>query len=349
MRFHRPFRSYSIGILFSVAGLLAMVAAVNLHFDPLLCTKSVRPDNRFVPLVDARLQKTNRLLHGGIAYDALLMGSSRVEQFRQEDFAPQRVFNYAIPSFYPGEANQYLNLFLRTNPKQIRLVYLGLDFYGTNAKAHDHANPPSSYIESSQSVFAIARTSVSLDTLTYSAKMFRPNHDLFTYDRLTLDKLNRYISPAESNLLAAAQLELYNQHIYGEYQYNEYYLRDLLRLRDEHPDIHFVVFLTPETADLFRVMVRCGRLPDYERWMRDVIQVFGRVHNFDLIDPFTMERKNFMDAHHLYPEHTTPLTRVITDRSEPGDRDLERIVTEQTLDVHIEEVRGMAKRVLALP
>lgn len=83
MRADKVYRKYflsCIGLLFSV---FAMTAAFNSYFDPLLLSGSVCPGNRFVPVIDTRLQKTNRLYHGGERYDALLLGSSRAEQFRQ--------------------------------------------------------------------------------------------------------------------------------------------------------------------------------------------------------------------------------------------------------------------------
>jgi len=48
-------------------------------------------------------------------------------------------------------------------------------------------------------------------------------------------------------------------------------------------------------------MVRQGRYPDYERWLRDAVSVFGTVTNFMTVNCVTSDMSNYYDADHLYP------------------------------------------------
>lgn len=198
-----------LAFIVSLSGLMALVAAVNIYFDPLMCFGTLRHANRIVPDIDARLQKTNHLLYGVESYDALLLGSSRVEQFRQQDFAPIKTFNYAVPSFYPDEAAEYLDLFLRKNKRKINTVFLGLDFYGSNAHAHEHAKPPQHYSKTSQSPFYRGKTLLCRDTLKYSFRMTRKKKELFRYDRKTLDKITQVLGTRESEELVRKNLDVY--------------------------------------------------------------------------------------------------------------------------------------------
>lgn len=341
---NKVYRTYLLTFIISLSGLMVLVAVVNIYFDPLMCFGSLRPANRIVPDIDARLQKTNHLLYGVESYDAVLLGSSRVEQFRQQDFAPMKTFNYAAPSFYPDEAAEYIDLFLRKNKRKTDTVFLGLDFYGSNARAHEHAKPPQHYSKTSQSPFYRGKTSLCRDTLKYSFRMTRKKKEQFRYDRKTLDKITQVLGTHESEELARKNLDIYESTFYGDYCYNEDYAAILRRLKARHPDLRFVVFTTPVSADLFALLVRSGRLPDYERWIKDIVDVFGSVYNFAVIDRLTTERRNFLDAHHLYPERTAPLARIISGKALQEDEGIGQLVTTRNLAFQIAAVREQARQ-----
>lgn len=340
---NRAYRNSLLTFIASLAVLLTLTAAFNIYFDPLLCFRAVRPANRIVPVVDTRLQKTNCLLAGDEVYDAVLLGSSRVEQFRKQDFAPLRIFNYAAPSFYPDEAEEYLDLFLRINGHRPVVVFLGLDFYGTNARAHEHAKPPKYYIETSTSPFYHLKTSLSRDTFKYSFRMLRDKQEMFRYDRLTLDKITQVLQARESDALLKKQLDIYKQGFYGDYHYNEDYAATLRRLKIHHPDFRFVAFTTPVTTDLFALLVRSGRLTDYEHWLKDIVDTFGGVYNFMIIDQLTTKRSNFLDAHHLYPDRSSPLARIVNEKPLPEDAGIGQFISARNLAFHIAAIREQAR------
>ena len=318
-----------------LTGLLVSTASVVAYFDPLWCTGITHEANRITPVIDARLQKTSRLIRGHNNYDALVMGSSRVEQLRQEDFAPLKVFNYAAPSFYPDEYEAYLDQFLHCNGSNTRTVFLGLDFYGTNIKLFEHAKSPSYYIKTCSAPLYPLKTFLSGDSIKYSMKMFRGKRDMFNYDRMTLDKLTKVVDRNESDALLEKQLAQYEEKFYGDYSYNPNYRSLLQGLKERHPHIRFIVFTTPETEQLFRVLVSRGRFSDYRRWLEDIVEVFGGVYNLMIPGPFAADRENFLDAHHLYPDRAAPVVRLITGKPQPGDDTAGCYVTRDTIKQHL--------------
>jgi hypothetical protein len=175
--------------------------------------------------------------------------------------------------------------------------------------------------------------------------MARDQRDVFMYDQQTLDKLTQKQGPAESDKLLKRQLELYQQTFYGNYLYSNSYAAILKKLKAEHPGLHFVIFTTPVSKELFKLLVNSGRLPDYEHWIKDIVETFGAVYNFMIIDKLTKDQHNFLDAHHLYPEKAAPLVRIISGRPLPEDNGIGSLITPQNLESHLLEVREMAKKI----
>lgn len=240
-----------------------------------------------------------------------------------------------MPSFYPDEAGDYLDFFLRKNGNGKVVVFLGLDFYGSNAIAHEHAKPLRTYIASAVDQLQAFSSYLGRNALKYSFKMLRGKKEVFKYDRVTIDKATQVLTPEESAEHLKKHLELYARTHYGDYRYNRDYATILRQLREKHPGVEFVVFTTPVTSELFALLVKCGRLPDYERWLRDIVGVFGSAYNFMYVNRFTMDRSNFMDAHHLYPERATPLIRIMNGRQLPEDERLGVLLTADNLDSRI--------------
>jgi hypothetical protein len=326
----RVYKKISLILLLILTGLLACTAAIVAFFDPLCCTGMVSKNNRMIPVIDARLQKTNILIHNKNNYNALLLGSSRVEQFKQKDFLPLRVFNYAAPAMYVDELKEYIDLFLRVNGRNPEIIFLGLDFYGSNVKMHRHARPPGYYIKTCSSPLPLG-TFLSYYSLKYSLRMAFCERDGINYDRVTIDKLTEYGSREGAERLLEGDKVRYAEIFYGDYVYNSDYRPLLQSLKERYGQIRFVVFTTPETMQLFQVLVDEKRLGDYERWLGDIVDVFGSVYNTMLPTSLTMNRDNFFDGNHLYPEKATPVVRLITGTYGPGNNEAGYLITRENI------------------
>lgn len=338
----KQFVQYFVGLLLVF---LTTTATFVIWYDPQMCFSAVRPSNRIIPIIDSRLQKTNRLLQKVKTYDALLLGSSRVEQFRQQDFAPRCVFNYAMVSFYPDEAEEYLDFFLRNNGGIQPIVFFGLDFFSSNQRAYGHAKSPRHYIETCVAPAYAYKSILNKDMLKYSYHIAKGVRELTMYDRVTLDKPTRTLSKEDSRNLLRKQLEIYERTFYGDYRYNEKYATVLRELKQRHRELKIIPFTTPISRELFELLIKTGRLPDYERWLRDIVAVFGSVQHFMVIDRLTSDQGTFVDSHHAYPEKLAPLARIISGRPLPEDADIGQLIDAGNIEAHLATVREQAKRI----
>ncbi len=321
---HKGYRNKTISFLAILGAICIIASGYIAYYDPLMVTGFITAQNRIVPTIDARIQKTNKLLNYRADYDGLLIGSSRVEQLRQEDFQPLKVFNYAVPSIYPDEYVDYIDLFFKTNKNKSPIVFIGFDFYGSNGNYHDHAKAPKYYIEMCSSFFYVSSVLLSKDTFIFARKMARRSNGGFSYDRQTLDKIHPVVSKQESEALLQKQLEIYKSTFYGDYVYNKSYRKTLQDIKRRLTGLDYVVFTTPESLDLLMLLADKGLMNDYEQWLTDMVTTFGSVYNLMKPGHFTANLDNFMDAHHLLPEKSTPIVNLITGKvsnidGHPGD------------------------------
>lgn len=334
---------FFILFFYIVIGCLSFaVAGYNFYFDPLVITGFSNKANRIVPDIDARLQKTNKLASYKSEYDALLIGSSRVEQFRQEDFRPLHIFNYAMPSIYPHEYTDYIDFFLKTNRNKNAVIYLGLDFYGTNSIKHDHHKTPDYYIGICSSFLSRFKSLLSIDSFKYSRKMAKKQYvkETFSYDRDSLNKITLQQSFEKSRELSDKQLEVYKNSFYGQYNYDKNYLHFLNEIKKRVGKNKLVVFTTPESNDLFKILINKKLSTHYEQWLRDIVATFGAVHNFMQPNSFSGNHNNYLDAHHLYPEKTAILVKQLTGKeSDVSDDFYGSLLTSNNFDQQLDKIR----------
>ena len=61
------------------------------------------------------------------------------------------------------------------------------------------------------------------------------------------------------------------------------------------------LFTTPTPSQMFALLVREGRLPRYERWLGDLVAVFGGVWDFMGLNSVTTDLSHYRDAQHFHP------------------------------------------------
>lgn len=344
---HIKYKWFILYLLLAICGLCVIVAGYNFYYDPLMISGFTHNANRIVPVVDARMQKTNKLVHYRANYDALLIGSSRVEQLRNEDFAPYNVFNYGLPSIYPDEYVNYIDLFRKYNMSKKLTIFLGFDFYGSNANNFDHAKPFEYYIEMCTSLARVSKLLLSRDTFDYSRKMSTGINQAFTYDRKSLNKITTHIAPEESRSLLLKQVNNYKSTFYGNYVYNKNFREMLINIKKHAHGARIIVFTTPESNDLFKAMAENGLMSHYEQWITDIVAAFGEVYNFMQPGLFASDYNNFVDAHHLFPEKSTPIVRlIIGQRTSPNAEFYNSLVTQKNLQQQLKQIRQNTDKLL---
>jgi hypothetical protein len=94
-------------------------------------------------------------------------------------------------------------------------------------------------------------------------------------------------------------------------------------------------------------MVTEGRFDDYCRWLRELVAVFGGIHNFMYLNTVTKDLRNYYDADHFFPKIGTLVAHKISgypDRNIPKDFGV--YLTNDNLEQHISLLRFQATQIL---
>ncbi|HEX5393467.1 MAG TPA: hypothetical protein VFW68_09305 [Rhodocyclaceae bacterium] len=328
-----------------------LFAGVNYYVDPLWLFTHENRFNQKQWGFDERQQKTNLVRFGSFDYDALLLGSSRSTYISQASFFDSRVFNYAVSGMRPVEFPGYIDFALSMRKRPFERIYLGMDFFATNKKNPGSAERASRYVEASGYPLYRLESLLSYDTFGKSItniKKVRAGGPCDCYDRHNVKTL-AVPSPEVKAKAVSGDVSAYNTKVYGpDYLYDDG-LKDLLiQLRDAHSETRFIVFTTPPSYKLFQVLVRMGRLPDYERWITEMVDVFGGVYDFMGLNSITENLDNYADGHHFYQSVGTVIAARLENR-EAGPKDFGTYVTRDNLARHLASIRAQARRVGALP
>ncbi len=340
----KKYRRWVVGFLLFLVTALTGVGLFNFAMDPLWCFDNFFPWNRQQLVFNGRQLKTNLVTFSDFRYRTLLVGSSRVGCLDQNDFTGMRAFNYAVNSMVPDEYQGFVRYAKKREGGDFSTIILGVDFFGTNANLKKEFDVPEYYSETANSFLYRYKMLLSYDVLGFSVDNLQQHlkQDKDTFERSNVrvpavtTRANR--EQIVSNQLLWFMLEGYG----GKYQYDEGLKEKLRRLRDDNPKTSFVVFTTPVAKPLFCLMFRLNHFADYERWLRDLVEVFGGVYNFMDLNSVTNEYLDtFTDAHHPTPETATYIVKRILSLhtlAVPGD--FGTLVTRENIDQTLAGVRA---------
>jgi hypothetical protein len=323
------------------------VAGVNALVDPLWFFPHAHPLNRVQVGFDERAQKTNRLRAHRGQFDAVLFGSSRSTYLDQHDFAPWSLFNHAVNAMWPQEYRPYLDHFTEVNGRTPGLVVLGVDFFGSHDGVVGKWQPPETYLRQAGdpryvlgSLLNLELLRRSLVTAARSAGLVAPLEQLDYYDRRNVRHSRQVMDETFRASEVLDDLEVFRARVYTDYDYNER-LPELWRgLRAAYPNTRFLVFTTPIAAPMFALLVREGRLGDYERWIGDLTAAFGEVWDFMGLNSVTTDLSRYRDAQHFDPGIGRLIADRLLGRPVPAPHgDFGRLVTRETLAAHLGFVR----------
>jgi hypothetical protein len=299
---NKRFRMWIVRFFVLFALLCGVCASISYLVDPMWCfTHANRLNSRQLPF-DERQQKSNYIVSRPSSYDALIMGSSRTNILDQRDIKGYTAFNFSVNGMMPEEYADYARFFKRHNSQNIKLIVLGVDFFGSNQNFKGY-NPksPDYYFQNAENRWYRFKTLLTLDSISYSVRNIRELYSPTAFAYYKRDATKTFIPiPADFRKASLARdLAEFDRYLYGKnYRYHDIKPK-LLKLRDEYPACRFVVFTTPDSKLLWDFMLRSGRFEDYLRWLGDVIEVFGEVYDFMGENELTINMDNFQDAHHL--------------------------------------------------
>ena len=340
--------------LVTVLSVISLFALFNYTIDPLWTFCHKNRFNNAQPGFDERQLKTNRAYFCGLEqYDALLLGSSRVTYINQHDFKTMNVFNYSGVSMYPVEYKGWIDQAKKIKGGPFKTIIIGVDFWGSNAGpfAQQQKNatpPPSHYLENTESFLYRYKMLLSMDTLNRSIESIEHSSHPGTtdYSRDNVKKTIK-VSDARKQNAVNVQLSLYRNRFYGRgYRYDKGLKRYLEIIKRENPDTQFIIFTTPITAELFRVLVQSGNLPDYDRWMGQLVETFGKVYDFMGVNSITTYPDNYADLHHFYPYIGTLIAdRLTGSKNSSLPEDFGILVTKDNLKSHLEMIHRQGEEI----
>jgi len=327
---------------FTFFTIIPIVAIINYMVDPLWMFSHSNKYNSIQKAFNERQQKTNHIYFNGLEkYDALLLGSSRVTYINQNDFHGMDLYNYAFNDSAPHEFGEFIKFAKEVKGKDFKYIILGADFMATETPSIVKSKHPKTYIDNAKSFAYKYKTLISFDALKESLKNIKYSQKgtaRVYYDRQNI-KYRTKLSPEK-------RLEKYNYNMKlrlihsadGKYIYDKNYIPRLKKLKADNPNSQFIIFTTPVSANLLVSMIRINkRLPEYKRWLNELIEVFGEVHHFMSINSITTNLENYPDAEHYYPEIATLFANKTTnyENSDIPD-DFGIILTKENLDEFIE-------------
>ncbi|MGD6788672.1 hypothetical protein ACQCT3_02210 [Sutcliffiella horikoshii] len=331
------------------ASVFLFVGGVNYYVDPLWNFSHENSFNDSQEHFNERQQKTNMITFRDFDYDALLIGSSRSTYINQNEFGKLKTFNYSVSSMSMQEYNDFIEYAKKQNKKEFEYIFIGLDFFATD-KTRKNIENPMSYINNTNEFAYRIKSLLSIDLFKQSLENARSSRDekqhfLRSYDRNNVASAKVFKQETVEKEIKAT-VENYKKNVYGKgYKYNEDVPKILLELKKNNPDTKFVIYTTPVTSDLFAGLHEVGRLEDYNRWLTDIVDVFGSVHNFMYVNSITQDTTNYYDGHHAYPEIGTMIAHKIADINDPNiPDDFGVLVTTENIKEHLNYVEvGLEK------
>ncbi|MFO1072716.1 MAG: hypothetical protein U1E17_08565 [Geminicoccaceae bacterium] len=325
-----------------------LVVGLNALIDPWWFFAQANPLNRVQEDVDERAQKTNWLEARKGEFDAVLIGSSRASYIDRHDFAPLKLFNYAVNAMTPREYQPYLDHFAAVNGRP-KVIYLGVDLFTSRVKPVFDLAPPEFYLGRAGDPRYLASALLSLETAGYSLRSVQgslgldPARKPERYDRDDVRYFGRTITEEMRYRNLLRSLEQYRTKVYGaDFVYDAGLPEVWRHLRESYPEARIVVFTTPTSEPLFSLMVQMGRFPDYERWLADLVGTFGEVWDFMGLNSITTEQHHYLDAHHFEPAvGRLIVARINGGMLPPEHADFGRLVTPANLPAHLATMRGL--------
>ena len=336
----------AIQILASAFLLTLPVALVNFIVDPYWCFHHEIPIGQYQKGFDERQQKTNFLAHNTFDFDTILLGNSRVS-YTDPLSVPGRAFNYSTSSMRSWEFLPYLTFAASRSPSPISTVVLGLSFADASMRGASSFDPPEEYVAKARS-FGFRYKNL------FDLKLFRRSISYILQERRGLER-DDYVR--ESGFITGrkmplpvpgdfrreqtiSQIETYQAGPYRrdmDYSDNRATYRELL---SHFPEAKFLVFTTPVSVHLLKLLIEQGLFNFYARWLSEAVEVFGEVWNFMYVNDVTTDDYNYKDAHHYSPEVCHRIIRRLYDLPEEGAVENFGVrVTKENLADHLDFLR----------
>lgn len=326
---------------FIIISTLPIIGGFNYIIDPLWTVNSSNKYNNVQKGFNERQQKTNYIYNRKLKnYNGILLGSSRATYINQNEFANMNIYNYASSGILPYEYKGYLDFAKEIKGKDFEYIIIGSDFYGTN---NIKLSEPSTYVNNAISSIYKYKMLFSIDTIKNSFINIKNsfNGAKIYYDRDNI-KYRSKISEIERKMKYTESLKRHTLDLSDPtYSYNNNYINILKQLKKENPNTKFIIFTSAITSDLLVSIIKnAKRINEFERWLRELIEVFGSINHFMTINSITQNLQNYPDDDHAYPNVVKFIANKVSNHKNNNiPKDFGIILDKDNIDIYLEKFK----------
>jgi hypothetical protein len=301
-------------LIFVVTALpiFAVAGYYNYKIDPLWNFGHAHAYNDFQNGFDERQQKTNMITHTPFDYEGLLIGTSRVTYMDQKKFTPYKTFNYAVSAMAVREYKPFIEYAKKRNGKDFKVIYMELYFGSFDKYVKLSANEPEFYFNKTNEFLYPYKTLFSYNTLKRSRfnkkisienNYNRPRY--YNRGNVGLTNIKDGNIQAKMKRFEATFNKTKKK---GTYPYNPDYKKMLQSLKKANPNTKFIIFTEPIYYERFKMTLKNPNYyAAYERWYKDMADVFGEIYSFQGKNSVNLNEKNFIDLYHYFPNVGTSM------------------------------------------
>lgn len=289
-----------------------------------------------------RLQKTNYLASREPDIDTLIVGSSRSTYFNPELLGTEYGFNYAVSSGKPEEFAAQINYVKKKSKKPLKLIMIESSF-GTAFQVKNTFEKPEYYINNAEDRAKKFRNLLSRDAYKLAEDIRKtPSYNYYLVEE---NKLRSYRYPVRhyanndaKQRAIESELKSYRENVYNK-PYDERFTQYLHDIHNAIGDSDYIVWTPPVSKQLMQLFCEMGKLDEYECWLRDIVNEFGKVYHFTYPNRITMDNANFNDAHHPTGATAELTLKIIMELKETGTQENTEyggvVLTRDNIDYYI--------------
>jgi len=298
-------KTFFYASVISIFILLIGSALIIFNKDPFWCFSYKYSKYRLN--IDEREQKLNLIHYARKNIDCLILGSSRVTYINSFDLTGRNAFNFAVSDMNLAEIYDFVEIVKFKTKCNLKYIIIGMDFYSMNKSRKSDFTSIQYYTNKICNPFYKIKTLISFDSLIYSIKSLLYSFEMFQDRRLdyySTDFIKQMFIPTKNEKMSymVSDIKQYESKIYGDnFAYNYDLKETFKKMRKTNSTAKIIIFTTPESDQLFKLMVKKNLMKYYKMWIRDIVDVFGYLYNFMDINSITINSENFKDLNHFYP------------------------------------------------
>ncbi len=320
----RKHKKWFVQVISSIFLIILAIAGFNIWIDPFWMYGHSHGINDTQHVINERTQKINHITFQPFLYDSLMIGGSRTSYINQNDFQQLRVYNFAVPGINLNEYRKMIDYAKQQKGDDFDTIILGLDI--NRVQGPNTADRFSQSLQKTKDPLYRWKTIISFDAFAYSiGNLMISYSDTLAIGKKLYDRENTASKVRTSDKVFLTGLQKTHESFtqrQKEFTYNENYKSSLEQLKADHPNTRFLIFTSPIPKPLFDVVIEQKRLPEYERWLKETIEVFGEVHHYYYDHSVARDYSHFIDPTHFSPQIGTMIAHQlmgIEDSSIPDD------------------------------